>query len=133
MLEYSERQEPNQGLLLATANFYHAFESVDIASMSNIWSRSDKSFCIHPGWEPIFTWEEIRVSWENIFRTSSLMMFQIEVIQSFVDGNNGTVLCKENISSVINGRATNFSILAVNTFELEIENWKLMSHHGSPV
>ena len=120
-------------LLAANSRFYESFGALDIESMSMIWSNDDSALCIHHGWEPIFTWERIKDSWEGIFRTSSLMMFQIDVIKSFTNNDTGTVVCKENISSVVDGRATNFSILSVNTFWLEAGHWKLIYHHGSPV
>lgn len=133
MLEYNDVSEDHTGLIQANSDFYQAFGFLDIKGMEEVWSHSDMALCIHPGWEPLFTWEHVRSSWENIFMSSTLMMFTIEVIKSFVESNIGTVVCKENISSVINGRATNFAVLAVNKFELHSKQWKLVYHHGSPI
>jgi hypothetical protein len=60
-------------------------------------------------------------------------MFNIEILKIIKHSDIGVIICKENVSSLINGRATNFSVVAVNTYKLNFENWKLASHHGSPV
>lgn len=123
----------NSELLAVNQQFYEAFGSLDIELMDTIWTHDTDVFCIHPGWEPLITWDSIHSSWANIFANSTLMMFNIEILKIIKHSDIGVIICKENVSSLINGRATNFSVVAVNTYKLNFENWKLASHHGSPV
>src|SRR5262245_40665671 len=53
----------------ANLAFYDAFHRRDIDRMSQMWSRSPHARCVHPGWELVIGWTEIRQSWLDIFRT----------------------------------------------------------------
>jgi ketosteroid isomerase-like protein len=38
----------------------------------------------------------------------------------------------ENITSVLQGRADNFAVLATNVFARTPEGWRLVVHHATP-
>ena len=52
----------------ANQRFYAAFGSLDMAQMDAVWEQSDRALCVHPGWQPIVGWPEIRRSWQGIFK-----------------------------------------------------------------
>ena len=69
---YSKDVEPPMTAESAIAEFandafYLAFNSGDLDQMSAIWSRDYPVVCIHPGWPPLFGYEAVLQSWEQIF------------------------------------------------------------------
>ena len=116
----------------ANQRFYDAFGALDIQAMESVWETSDRAMCVHPGWEPLVGWESIRASWAGIFDNSTLMHFNIQYVNVVADSNSGWVTCVENISSVLQGRASNFAIVATNIFVRTAQGWRMIAHHGSP-
>lgn len=116
----------------ANQRFYDAFGALDIQDMEGVWETSDRAMCVHPGWEPLVGWEAIRASWAGIFDNSTLMHFNIQSVNVVADSNTGWVTCIENISSVLQGRASNFGIVATNIFVRTAQGWRMIAHHGSP-
>ncbi len=116
----------------ANQRFYEAFGALDIAGMDAAWVNSDRSLCVHPGWQPLVGWDRIRESWQSIFDHATLMHFNVQHVNVVVEGNCGWVTCVENISSVLQGRANNFGILATNIFIRTPDGWRMAAHHGSP-
>ena len=122
----------------ANQRFYQAFGALDIGAMDEVWEDSQSAMCIHPGWQPIVGWEPIRDSWRGIFDHASLMHFNIQYINVAVVGDTGWVTCVENISSVLQGRASNFGVLATNIFVRGpsgsggSDEWRMIAHHASP-
>ena len=110
---------------------YQAFGSLDIEDMDRVWEPSDRVLCIHPGWRLLRGWEDVRQSWEGIFHNSTLMHFNITDAEAIVQGDCGWVSCVENITSVVDARATNFAIQATNVFVRGAEGWLMVHHHGS--
>ncbi len=116
----------------ANQSFYEAFGTLDIQRMAEVWETSDRSLCVHPGWQPLVGWEPIRDSWSGIFDNATLMHFNIQYVNVVVQGDCGWVTCYEHISSVLQGRASNFGILATNIFVRTAQGWRMIAHHGTP-
>ena len=122
----------------ANQRFYQAFGALDIGAMDAVWEDSQSAMCIHPGWQPIVGWEPIRDSWRGIFDHATLMHFNIQYVNIAVVGDTGWVTCVENISSVLQGRASNFGVLATNIFvrgpsgPSGSDEWRMIAHHASP-
>lgn len=119
-------------LKAANQQFYDAFGALDLAAMDDICLDSDQALCVHPGWQPLVGWEIIRESWRRIFDNTTLMHFNIRYINVVVEGDCGWVTCVENITSVLQGRADNFGVLATNIFIRAGAGWRLIAHHASP-
>ena len=119
---------------LHTANqrFYDAFGALDLAALEEICVNSDQALCVHPGWPPLVGWTNIRESWRRIFDNATLMHFQIRSVNAMINGDCGWVTCVENITSVLQGRADNFGVLATNIFIRAPGGWRLIAHHASP-
>ena len=74
----------------------------------------------------------IRQSWARIFDNANLMQFNIRNLNVVVQGEFGCVTCVEGITSVVQGRAANFSTYATNIFARHPDGWRLIAHHASP-
>jgi ketosteroid isomerase-like protein len=116
----------------ANQRFYDAFGSLDIEQMDAVWEQSERALCVHPGWQPIVGWPDIRRSWQGIFNGAALMHFNIHYVNIVIEGNCGFVTCVESITSVVEGQAQGFGILATNIFVREGDGWRVIAHHGSP-
>ena len=120
-----------EALKVVNQQFYEAFGALDLAKMEDIWVDSERALCVHPGWPPIVGWEAIKESWRRIFDNTSLMHFNLHYVSAMVQGEGGWVTCVENITSVLQGRADNFGILATNIFVNTPEGWRVVAHHAS--
>ena len=118
-------------VVAANLRFYEAFGSLDIDLMEEVWETSDRVLCIHPGWALLRGWFEVRKSWETIFFNTTLMHFTITDTQVTVLGDCAWVCCVENITSVVDARATNLAIQATNIFLRREDAWLMVHHHGS--
>jgi ketosteroid isomerase-like protein len=120
-------------LLQAHHRFYAAFEHMDLDAMSRVWARRPSDTCIHPGWEVLRGWVEIRESWRAIFANTGFMRFEATDVQIDVVGDIGRVTCVENIFSVIDGHTIHSRVACTNLFVRTGEGWRMVLHHGSPI
>lgn len=128
----SERGSPDiNDVAEANESFYKAFSGLDIVAMETVWETSECITCIHPGWLPLFGWPSIRGSWESIFQNANLMHFTITDSKIRIDGNCGWVTCLETITSVVDGRADQYSVWATNIFARSNSRWRMVYHHAS--
>ena len=56
-------------MLAANEAFYEAFEHRDLDAMSDLWERSERALCTHPGWSTLHGWGPIASSFAQIDRT----------------------------------------------------------------
>jgi uncharacterized protein (TIGR02246 family) len=122
-----------QAVLGLNREFYRAFEKKDLDTMSTLWSHGSGSLCIHPGRDVLKGWESIYSSWEKIFRNTSYMEIEPEVIRVEVNGNLAYVVLVENVLQVAGNRRLKARSMATNIFERMGERWYLIHHHGSPL
>ncbi|MCU0543441.1 MAG: nuclear transport factor 2 family protein [Oscillatoriaceae cyanobacterium Prado104] len=125
--------DDRQEILAANQAFYRAFEKKDIEAMSAIWSQGIGTVCIHPGRSALRGPQAIRQSWEQIFKYTSYIEIDMEVISNEANGDLGYVVLVENLLQVSGGRRIQAQSIATNIFERMGNNWYLVSHHGSPV
>jgi uncharacterized protein (TIGR02246 family) len=122
-----------QAILALNQAFYRAFEKKDLDTMSTLWSQGSASLCVHPGRDVLRGWEAIHSSWEKIFRNTSYMEIEPEVIRVEVNGNLAYVVLVENVLQVAGNRRIRARSMATNIFERMGERWYLIHHHGSPL
>jgi hypothetical protein len=120
-----------EGVQHANARFYRAFESLDLAEMELVWSNDDHVTCVHPGWPLLVGWDEVRASWETIFKNTAEIRFTLSDVRVVVRSLLGWVTCVENILSSQQGRIAVTSVLATNLFERDSREWRMVHHHAS--
>lgn len=117
------------GLSTANARFYEALESADLVLMTTVWAHSDDASCAHPGRPPLIGWDAIEASWRSIFDAGGNPQVIITEERVIRRGAVGWVTVAENmISDGHTGAA-----VAVNVFEHDGRNWRMLVHHAAPV
>jgi ketosteroid isomerase-like protein len=101
--------------------FYLAFNARDIEQMSALWSRECPVVCIHPGWPPLYGYEEVMQSWSRIFENQT-QESQITCHQPRVFDQQGliSVVCYEEMQGGW--------LIATNNFVME-KGSAVMVHH----
>lgn len=116
----------------ANLAFYEAFNKRDIDKMSQIWSRSPHARCVHPGWELVIGWSDIRQSWLDIFRTIQEIDFRLEDIHIEVAGRTAWVNLVAHVQVTTDeGEAFQATVVTTNIFEEIDGTWSLVLHHSS--
>ena len=126
-------KEDIEAVKAANQRFYDAFGALDMGMMEAAWEPSSRALCVHPGWAPLVAWEPVRDSWQRIFDNTSLMHFNLRYVNVAVEGDCAWVTCVENITTVLQGQAGNFAVLATNIFVRTSQGWRITAHHASPV
>lgn len=117
----------------ANERFYRAFESLDLGEMERVWAKGEHVKCVHPGWGLLTGWEQIRGSWEAIFRNTTEIQFTLTDVQIEVRDELAWVVLTENILSQSQGNVAVTSILATNLFERHGDDWLMIHHHASHI
>ncbi|BAU64110.1 hypothetical protein STA3757_14790 [Stanieria sp. NIES-3757] len=126
-------QLDRESVLAANQAFYHAFSNRNIGSMSLLWWQGSTSLCVHPGGKVLTGWEEIRDSWESIFRHTDSFEIDIEVVKVEIDGALAYVIVREIVLQSSQGRKIKAPSIATNIFQQMAQKWYLVHHHGSPI
>lgn len=113
--------------------FYSAFTKRDLLQMTSLWWQGSTSLCIHPGSQPILGWEEIKNSWDGIFRNTDSLEIDIEIIKVELDRSLAYVIVREIVLQSNRGRNMKAQSIATNLFQKMAQKWYLVSHHGSPI
>jgi uncharacterized protein (TIGR02246 family) len=123
--------DPEQ-VVEANLKFYFALESQDIDLMDEVWATDASAICVHPGWQRLAGWENIRASWEQMFRnTNTSMRIDVSEVSVEVQGSTAWVSCLESITSAIGDQIQRAQAYATNVFVFEDDRWLLVLHHAS--
>jgi ketosteroid isomerase-like protein len=101
--------------------------------MDRVWLHDDDVKCIHPGWELLSGWEEVRESWARIFQNTARMQVAISNVEVQIHADVAWVVCNENITSTTESGFDTALLLATNIFLRRGENWLMIHHHASPI
>jgi len=123
----------SQEVLAVNQAFYRAFEKKDLEAMSAVWSKGTSSLCVHPGRKALRGWEEIRDSWEMIFRATKYLEIDTDPIATEVNGNIAYVVLIEKVLQIGGNQKIKAQSMATNIFEQMGGKWYLIHHHGSPI
>lgn len=125
--------DEKQAILTANQAFYRAFEKRDIETISSLLSKGIDTVCIHPGRDAIRGFENIRNSWDLIFKNTNYIEIDLDIVTTEINRDIGYVVLVENLMQVIGGRRSKAQCIATNIFERMGGNWYLIHHHGSPL
>jgi SnoaL-like domain len=104
--------------------------------MSDLWERSDRSTCTHPGWATLRGWGPIASSFFALFQGPRQIQFVLTEERAEVVGDMAWVSVDENLLGDQGGA----TIAAVNIFVRSGarsaaggDGWRLVCHHGSVI
>lgn len=127
-------ESDREQVLAANAMFYRAFEVRDIDLMGQLWANAPHVRCIHPGWEPLYGWEEVIGSWTQIFKGMETLRFTLADVSVRVGGTMAWVELNEMLEATHEGKPARSQVLATNLFERGADGrWRLVHHHASPI
>jgi len=139
---------PEQAVLEANLRFYEAFQALDIEKMDEVWSHEDWVECVHPGWDLLLGWEEVRESWARIFAGTQRMKVDLSSVWVRVEGDVAWVACTEHVTSTFERGFDQALVQATNIFvrrpapaeapsevgsEGSGSRWQMVAHHASPL
>jgi ketosteroid isomerase-like protein len=112
--------------------FYRALEELDLEEMNRIWLHEPWVRCIHPGWDVLVGWGQVRESLEQIFASTGWMRVTPTECDVHVFGDVGMVACAENITASRDSDVGVAVAQATNLFRRTPEGWRMFHHHASP-
>jgi ketosteroid isomerase-like protein len=112
--------------------FYDALRARDIEAMSRVWLPSPHVRCVHPRWELVVGWIDIRESWAELFASLEHVDVQLEDVHVEVAGRVAWVnLLAYTTLHTEEGDIISASSIATNVFEIAEGEWKMVLHHSS--
>ena len=112
--------------------FYRALEELDLEEMERIWLHEPWVRCIHPGWDVLVGWGQVRESLAQIFASTGWMRVTPTECDVHVFGDVGMVACAENITASRDSDVGVAVAQATNLFRRTPEGWRMFHHHASP-
>jgi ketosteroid isomerase-like protein len=115
----------------ANRRFYEAFEQRDLDAMSDLWERSERATCTHPGWPTLRGWGPIAASFFALFQNRQPLQFVVTRERVEVVGDIGWATLDENLLGAEGGT----TVAAQNLYVRDPADaqWRMVSHHGSVV
>lgn len=131
-----QKVSPEQALRAANQRFYAAFESRDIEEMANVWAHDENVQCVHPGWDLLIGWDEIRERWARIFINAKRVRIALSSVWVRIEGDVGWVACTEHVTTAFADGFDEATVQATNIFVKRNGgngDWLLVAHHASPL
>ena len=122
-----------QAVADAKRRYYEAFAALDLEQMEQIWLHEDWVQCVHPGWELLLGWQEVRESWTRIFSSTQRVQMEIASVIVRIEGSVGWVACTEHVMSLFESGFDQAVVQATNLFVLRDGRWRMVAHHASPL
>lgn len=117
-------------MLAVNRRYYEAFEAKDMDAMSDLWERSDRAICTHPGWATLEGWGPVAASFFALFQGGQQIQFVLTRETVFVAGDTAWVSLDENLL----GDQGGVTVATVNIFSRrDGAGWRMVCHHGSVV
>ena len=112
-------------VLFANDAFYNAFTTRDLEALEALWSRDAPVVCVHPGWAPLFGYQDVMQSWANILSAPTSPEIACRDPKThFLSEETCMVTCYE----ILGGGA----LVATNIFVKEGTDWRMVHHQASP-
>jgi ketosteroid isomerase-like protein len=113
--------------------FYEALSGQNLIRLEQLWSHSAYVRCVHPGWQMVTGWENIRESWRKLFTSKICLTVEPETAEVTLHGRIAVVTCRATMTSFTLDGSKMTTTLATNVFEKTRGRWQLILHHASPV
>jgi ketosteroid isomerase-like protein len=112
-------------LEFANDAFYQAFAAASLEAMAAVWAEQPNVFCVHPGWPPITSRDEVMASWHEILSNAGPIPVRCVAPKATIHGDIGLVCCYE--------RFANQHLVASNLFIRANGGWRMIHHHAGPL
>ncbi len=122
-------EEASESVLAANRRYYEAFEARDLDAMSDVWERSDRALCTHPGWATLEGWGAVASSFFALFQSGQQLQFVLTRERVSIAGEAAWVSLDENLL----GDQGGVTVATINIFTLHRTGWRMVCHHGSVV
>ncbi len=128
---YGRAVEASEAVLAANRRYYEAFEARDLDAMSDLWERSDRALCTHPGWATLEGWGAVAASFFALFQNGQQIQFVLTRERVTVAGGTAWVSLDENLL----GDQGGVTVATINIFVAAPGSgaWRMVCHHGSVV
>jgi ketosteroid isomerase-like protein len=128
---YGRAVEASEAVLAANRRYYEAFEARDLDAMSDLWERSDRALCTHPGWATLEGWGAVAASFFALFQNGQQIQFVLTRERVTVAGETAWVSLDENLL----GDQGGVTVATINIFVGGQGSgvWRMICHHGSVV
>ncbi len=121
--------EDVEAVLAVNRRYYEAFEARDLDAMSDLWERSDRALCTHPGWATLEGWGAVAASFFALFQNAAQLQFVLTREKPTVVGDAAWISLDENLL----GDQGGVTVSALNLFVRSDGRWRMVGHHGSVV
>lgn len=123
--------EASEAVMAANRQYYEAFEARDLDAMSDVWERSDRALCTHPGWATLEGWGAVAASFFALFQNGHQIQFVLTRQRATVSGDTAWVSLDENLL----GDQGGVTVATINIFVASAASpkWRMICHHGSVV
>jgi ketosteroid isomerase-like protein len=128
-----QKPSPEETLRSANQRFYAAFESLSLEQMEAIWAHDDSVECVHPGWNLLLGWDEVRERWARIFANTKRVRIALSSVWVRVEGDTGWAACTAHITTAFAEGFDEATVQATNIFVRRNGEWLLVVHHASPL
>ncbi|MFY9754072.1 MAG: nuclear transport factor 2 family protein [Candidatus Acidiferrales bacterium] len=128
-----QKQSPEDAVRAANQRFYAAYESLDLAQMEDVWAHDEAIECVHPGWELLFGWDDVRESWARIFATMKRVRVALSSLWVRVEGDAAWVACTEHVTTAFADGFDESIAQTTNIFVRRDGEWRMVAHHASPL
>jgi len=138
-----QRESSEQAVREANRRFYEAFAALDLEQMDQVWLHEDWVECVHPGWDLLLGWEEVRESWARIFASTRRLKVELSSVWVRVEGDVAWVACTEHVTSTFEQGFDQALVQATNIFvrreratagkAASSPCWQMVAHHASPL
>ena len=122
-----------QAVLEANQRFYQALSEMDADAMEQIWLHEPWVRCIHPGWQLLSSWDDVRESWRQIFRSTGSHQVEASEVKVRLFGELAWALCLERITSRPDSGNPISLAQGTNLFLRTPSGWRMVLHHASVV
>jgi len=117
----------------ANQEFYKTLDTASLEAMDQIWLHEDWVRCVHPGWDVLTGWKEVRESWDRIFQGEQKMKVSTDDVSICPIGDVALVTCIENIMVFQGADFDSMQAVATNIFINRDGRWLMAHHHASAI
>ena len=124
---------PGDDVIAINEEFYRSLEALNLDRMEKVWHDAEWVTCVHPGGPMLTGWEVIRDSWEQIFKGTQNIRFELADTGVRIENRTAWVTCTESILHLSTSGVSSVAAASTNIFLKTEDGWRLVLHHASAI